>query len=148
MQHELPCGRLTIRPAQPEDVGPASVLLTRAFAGSLQGVPLQDGRQYCEDSLRQPPNGVLLVARLYPEGEINNRSNTWHVVVGCLDPSAAKHYCCLLALAMHLIRSAAPRPAQCRCVAAPTWSVVTPDRHHGPVLLPQHARAVPHAAAT
>ncbi|PRW58832.1 Acyl- N-acyltransferase [Chlorella sorokiniana] len=67
VQHELPLGRLTIRPAQPEDVGPASVLLTRAFAGSLQGVPLQDGRQYCEDSLRQPPQGVLLVARLHPE---------------------------------------------------------------------------------
>ncbi|KAL4420978.1 hypothetical protein ABPG77_001297 [Micractinium sp. CCAP 211/92] len=66
VQHDLPLGTLTIRPAQPEDVGPASVLLTRAFAGSLQGVPIGDARQYCQDSLTQPPRGVLLVARLQP----------------------------------------------------------------------------------
>ncbi len=69
MQHDLPFGTLTIRPAQPEDVGPASVLLTRAFAGSLQGVPIGDARQYCQDSLTQPPRGVLLVARLQPTGK-------------------------------------------------------------------------------
>lgn len=66
VQHDVPLGTLTIRPAQPADVGPASVLLTRAFAGSLQGVPIGDARQYCQDSLTQPPRGVLLVARLQP----------------------------------------------------------------------------------
>lgn len=68
VQHDLPHGRLTIRPVHADDVGAAAVLLTRAFAGSAQGVPLSDGRQYCLDSLQQPPRGVLLVARLHPEG--------------------------------------------------------------------------------
>ncbi|KAL4425929.1 hypothetical protein ABPG75_009945 [Micractinium tetrahymenae] len=66
VRHDLPLGAFAIRPAQPEDVGPASVLLTRAFAGSLQGVPIGDARQYCQDSLTQPPRGLLLVARLQP----------------------------------------------------------------------------------
>ncbi|PSC75660.1 acyl-N-acyltransferase [Micractinium conductrix] len=57
------CGRA----GHPADVGPASVLLTRAFAGSLQGIPIQDARQYCLDSLKQVPRGVLLVARLQPD---------------------------------------------------------------------------------
>lgn len=69
MQHDLLLGTLTILPAQPADVGPASVLLTRAFAGSLQGVPIQDARQYCQACLTQPPRGVLLVARLQPAGK-------------------------------------------------------------------------------
>lgn len=46
------------------------VLLTRAFATSLQGVPLQDGRAYVAACLRQPPAGVLLVARLHPTGAL------------------------------------------------------------------------------
>jgi len=69
VRHDLPWGALEIRPVRLDDVGPASVLLTRAFAGSLQGVPIHDARQYCMDSLTQPPRGVLLVARLQPEGE-------------------------------------------------------------------------------
>lgn len=88
MQHELPHGQLIIRPAQPEDVGPASVLLTRAFAGSLQGVPLQDGRQYCLDSLRQPPNGVLLVARLHPEGALVGWLGWWSTAGWLVAPAS------------------------------------------------------------
>lgn len=68
-QHHLPgLGALTIRPVRVEDVGSASVLLTRAFAGSLQGVPIHDARKYCLDCLTQPPRGLLLVARLHPTG--------------------------------------------------------------------------------
>lgn len=68
VEHELPQGRLVIRPARQADVGAASVLLTRAFAASPQGVVITDGRKYCEECLRQPPDGVLLVGLLYPAG--------------------------------------------------------------------------------
>ena len=68
VSHDTPLGRLAIRVVQAADVGPASVLLTRAFATSAQGVPLQDGRAYVEACLRQAPLGVLLVARLVPNG--------------------------------------------------------------------------------
>lgn len=67
VQLELPQGSLLIRPARVDDVGAASVLLTRAFAASLQGVPIQDARQYCLDCITHPPSeAVLLVARLQP----------------------------------------------------------------------------------
>ena len=68
VQYELPQGRLVVRPLQADDVGAASVVLTRAFATSLQGIPIQDGRKYCVDCLAQAPRGVLLVARLDPTG--------------------------------------------------------------------------------
>jgi ribosomal protein S18 acetylase RimI-like enzyme len=61
-----PWAALTLAPLAPVDVEFASVVLTRAFAGSAQGIPLGDGRQYCLDMLRAPPEGVLLVARLEP----------------------------------------------------------------------------------
>lgn len=66
VEDQLPQGRLVIAPVQEADVGAASVLLTRAFAASAQGVHITDGRKYCRDSLSQPPHGVLLVARLFP----------------------------------------------------------------------------------
>jgi hypothetical protein len=37
-------GVLTIQPLQEEDVAAASVVLTRAFATSAQGIPIEDGR--------------------------------------------------------------------------------------------------------
>jgi ribosomal protein S18 acetylase RimI-like enzyme len=64
-----PWAALTLAPLAPADVEAASVVLTRAFAGSAQGIPLGDGRQYCLDMLRAPPEGVLLVARLEPLDE-------------------------------------------------------------------------------
>lgn len=69
VEDQLPQGRLVIAPVQEADVGAASVLLTRAFAASAQGVHITDGRKYCRDSLSQPPHGVLLVARLFPTGK-------------------------------------------------------------------------------
>ncbi|KAI3438506.1 hypothetical protein D9Q98_000934 [Chlorella vulgaris] len=66
IEHELPHGRLVIRAAEEADVGAASVVLTRAFAGSAQGVPLSDGRKFCSDCLMQPPRGLLLVGRMFP----------------------------------------------------------------------------------
>jgi hypothetical protein len=68
LEHALPEGRLIIRPAEAADVGAASVLLTRAFAASPQGMGIKDGRKYCREALAQPPRGVLLVARLLPIG--------------------------------------------------------------------------------
>lgn len=57
---------LIISPLQEDDVGPASVVLTRAFATSPQGIPFDDGRKYTRDMLRAPPHAALLVARLFP----------------------------------------------------------------------------------
>lgn len=43
-EQEIPAGLLNIDGIQEHDVGAASVVLTRAFAVSPQGVPIQDGR--------------------------------------------------------------------------------------------------------
>ncbi|EFN57398.1 hypothetical protein CHLNCDRAFT_142821 [Chlorella variabilis] len=61
VEDQLPQGRLVIAPVQEADVGAASVLLTRAFAASAQGVHITDGRKYCRDSLSQPPHGTSRV---------------------------------------------------------------------------------------
>ena len=65
----MPDGLLVVRPLGEADAGAASVVLTRSFATSLQGIPLKDGRGYVGEMLtQQPPRGVLLVARLFPTG--------------------------------------------------------------------------------
>lgn len=65
---DQPCagGRLVIAPLAADEVGAASVVLTRAFATSPAGIPIDDGRQYCQHMVGMPPRGVLLVGRLYP----------------------------------------------------------------------------------
>lgn len=155
LEHEMPHGRLSIRPVQPEDVGPASVLLTRSFATSLQGVPLQDGRQYCLDSLRQPPHGVLLVARLHPAGERGGRARSKPAEPAGLQVALSSQSrvcsCCLhnspsFRRRLLLSHHPCPRPPG-RPIAAATRAAVPPGCHHGPVLQPQHTGAVPHAAA-
>lgn len=177
VQHDVPLGTLTIRPAQPADVGPASVLLTRAFAGSLQGVPIGDARQYCQDSLTQPPRGVLLVARLQPAGEVV-RALRWG---GAAPPGEARssapgyrlpaarqqdykrdartalHWSqatSTLALALPLptchgrLTSQRRPPFRCRPLASAAWPGISAVRHRGPVLLPRNTRGLPHAAAS
>lgn len=59
-------GKLIIAPLEAHEVGAASVVLTRAFATSPQGVPIEDGRQYCEKMLTMSPKGIFLVGRLHP----------------------------------------------------------------------------------
>lgn len=42
---ETPEGVLTTRALREDDTGPASVVLTRAFAGGSAGIPFDDGRR-------------------------------------------------------------------------------------------------------
>jgi len=46
-EEQLPQGRLVVNPIQNEDISAASVVLTRAFATSPQGIPLEECRCVC-----------------------------------------------------------------------------------------------------
>lgn len=63
---KLPIGTLVITPLSQEDISAASVVLTRAFATSPQGIPIDECRSYCQSMVSMPPKGVFLIARLYP----------------------------------------------------------------------------------
>lgn len=63
----LPLGRLVVRPIELGDVQAASVVLTRAFAGSAEAVSLSDVSADIDAALGDGSHGgAFLVARLYP----------------------------------------------------------------------------------
>ncbi|GAX73578.1 hypothetical protein CEUSTIGMA_g1029.t1 [Chlamydomonas eustigma] len=66
-QASLPSGRLEIRPLQSNDLQAASVVLTRAFAGSDENITLSGASDYMKSMIGQGMKGLLLVAKLFPE---------------------------------------------------------------------------------
>lgn len=125
VERALPQGTLIIQPARQADVGAASVLLTRAFAASPQGVAIADGRKYCEECLRQPPDGVLLVGRLRPAGA-SRESSPCEAVLALNRPNSA------LSTIPHSCRRRRPLDAASRPGHAA-------GGHRQPVLHPLHA---------
>ena len=68
-QKRLSSGTLVILPLEPDDVSGVAVLLARAFAG-VPGwrFPLARCKEYAQEMLEAPPDGIMLVARLYTDG--------------------------------------------------------------------------------